>query len=121
MSDEQERGTAAEKQSPLREIIQPFIDVVRAERALQGVNIPYLLEGIAYWGVLGYLAMYFNDYVKLDDLWAGRMVGVQTWGITIAMFFFGTLADRWGVRVALIAAFVLMAVGRTLLSAGPLV
>ena len=46
--------------SPLREITQPFIDVVRAPRALWGVNLPYLIEGMVYFGMVSYLAMYFN-------------------------------------------------------------
>ncbi len=112
--------TAAEKpKSPLREIVQPFIDVVHAPRALWGVNASYLLEGFCYFGVVGYLAMYFNQYVGLSDTQAGPMVGVLTWGITLSMFFFGGRADKWGVRVALIAALCLMIVGRALLAAGP--
>jgi POT family proton-dependent oligopeptide transporter len=105
--------------NPLREIVQPFIDVVRAPRALWGVNISYLLEGFVYFGVVGYLAMYFNQYVGLDDVWAGRMTGALTWGITLAMFMFGGLADRWGVRIALVAALALMLVGRVFLAGGP--
>jgi POT family proton-dependent oligopeptide transporter len=108
-----------EKKNPLREITQPFVDVVRAPRALWGINFPYLIEGMVYFGMLQYLAMYFNQYVGLDDVWAGRQVGVLTAGITISMFLFGGLADRWGVRVAIIAAFFLMVGGRVLLAAGP--
>jgi proton-dependent oligopeptide transporter, POT family len=105
--------------SPLREITQPFIDLVHAPRALWGVNIGYLIEGFVYFGVVGYLAMYFNQYVGLSDIWAGRMVGVMTWGITLSMFFFGGLADKWGVRIAILAAFCLMLCGRICLAGGP--
>ncbi|MCP4248879.1 MAG: MFS transporter [bacterium] len=105
--------------SPLREIVQPFIDLVRAPRALWGVNFGYFLEGMIYFGMLSYLAMFFNDFVGLDDVWAGRMVGVLTAGITISMFFLGGLADRWGVRRALIVAFILLLVGRVVMSSGP--
>ncbi len=113
--------TTAEQapKNPLREIVQPFIDVVRAPRALGGVNLSYLLEGFVYFGVVGYLAMYFNQYVGLNDVWAGRMTGVLTWGITLAMFMFGGLADKWGVRIALVAALALMLVGRVFLAGGP--
>jgi len=107
--------------NPLREIVQPFIDVVRAPRALWGVNFSYLLEGMVYFGVVAYLAMYFNQYVGLSDVSAGVMVGVLTWGITFSMFLFGGLADKWGVRIALIAALALMLVGRILLAGGPTV
>ncbi len=104
---------------PLKEITQPFVDLVHAPRALWGINLAYFIEGMVYFGMLNYLAMYFNDYVGLDDVWAGRMVGVLTAGITISMFFFGGLADRWGIRFAIVAAFVLMFFGRSLLSLGP--
>ncbi len=107
------------KQSPLREIVQPFIDLVHAPRALMGVNVSYFLEGFCYFGVLGYLAMYFNNHVGLSDQQAGYMVGILTWGITLSMFFFGGLADTWGVRIALVGALGLMIVGRVLLAGGP--
>ncbi len=107
----------AAPKSPLREIVQPFIDLAHAPRALWGINFGNLIEGMVYFGILGYLAMYFNQYVGLDDVWAGRMVGVLTAGITVAMFFLGSVADRWGVRVAISLAFVLLLVGRIVLSA----
>ena len=112
-------STQSRGKNPVHEIVQPFIDVVHAPRALWGVNFGYLVEGMIYFGVLGYLAMYFNQYVGLSDRSAGVMVGVLTWGITLSMFFFGGVADRRGVRFALIASFLFLLVGRILLAAGP--
>lgn len=119
MSTPTENGGPAK--NPLKEIAQPFIDLVHAPRALWGVNLAYVIEGMVYFGMLGYLAMYFNDYIGLNDIDAGRMVGVLTAGITIAMFFLGSVADKKGVRFALLAAFALMILGRGLLSAAPLI
>ncbi|MBI4718600.1 MAG: MFS transporter [Planctomycetes bacterium] len=116
-----ERPPDSTPKSPLREIVQPFIDIVHAPRALWGVNVGYFLEGFVYFGMLTYLAMYFNDCVGLNDVVAGRMVGVLTAGITVAMFFFGGLADRWGARVALLTAFCLLLAGRIVLSSAPMV
>lgn len=111
--------STAPPSNPLREIVQPFLDVIRAPRALWGINLSYLLEGFCYFGILGYLAMYFNDYVGLTDTQAAPMVGILTWGITLAMFVFGGRVDRWGVRVSLIVSLSLMTVGRMLLAFGP--
>lgn len=105
--------------SPLQEITQPFVDVVRAPRALWGINLPYFLEGWCYWGIVGYLSMYFSNYVSLGEQPAALSVGFQTWGITLAMVLFGGLADRWGVRAALLLSFALMAIGRAVLAATP--
>ena len=60
---------AADSKSPLQEIIQPFIDLVHAPRALWGINLAYLIEGFCYFGILQYLAMYFQNYAGLDDIW----------------------------------------------------
>ena len=116
---EDNQDSVQESKNPLREIIQPFIDLIHAPRALWGINLAYVIEGMVYFGMLMYLAMYFNRYVGLDDRWAGWMVGVQTAGITIAMFFLGVVADKRGVRFALLCAFCLMLTGRALVSAGP--
>ncbi len=99
------------------EITQPFVDLFHAPRALWGVNLSYLLEGFVYFGMLGYLAMFFSEYVGLTDPQAGPMVGFLTWGITFSMFLFGGLSDKWGVRIAIIGALVLMLIGRAILTA----
>jgi MFS family permease len=117
-------GTEGQEQkSPLREIIQPFIDLLHAPRALWGINLAYVLEGMVYFGMLGYLAIYCSEYIfqAIDgaDEAAHYMVMVLTAGITIAMFFLGVVADKRGVRFALIAAFILMLIGRFIWAAGP--
>jgi MFS family permease len=103
-----------------KEVTQPFIDLVHAPRALWGINLTYFLEGLVYFGMLGYLAMFFNEAVGLDDVWAGLNVGVLTFGITFSMFFFGGLSDKWGVRASILGALAMMLVGRIFIASGPL-
>lgn len=106
--------------NPLREIVDPFLNFAKAPLALWAVNINYMLEGLVYFGFLTFLAIYYNDFMGLGDVAAGRMVGLLTGGITLAMLFLGSVCDKWGVRRALILAMVIMLAGRVLLAAGPL-
>lgn len=102
------------------ELTQPFIDLFHTSRALFGVNLSYVLEGLAYFGVVGLLGIFFNQYIKLDDLTAGRMVGILTGGITLAMLLLGATVDWIGVRKALLASLFFMLAGRVILTISPL-
>lgn len=111
--------TSEKPASPLRDIVQPFIDLARAPRALWAVNLISFLEGFVYFGMVIYLHMYFNQYGRLSDPKAGLMVGFLTWGITISMLFFGGRADVWGLRRTFIIALAIMVAGRGLLALAP--
>ena len=105
--------------STLKEITQPFKDLFKSSRAIWGINLTYLLEGITYFGVVGYLVIYFTDFVKLNDINAGQMVGFQTAGITLAMLFLGATVDWIGVRKSLLYSLFFMLIGRIFLTLGP--
>jgi proton-dependent oligopeptide transporter, POT family len=102
---------------PLREVVQPFIDLVHAPRALWAINLSYLLEGLVYFGWLTLLAIYFNGALGINDQHADLMVGFLTGGITLSMFFFGGISDKWGVRRAILVAVAVMLVGRVIMVA----
>jgi proton-dependent oligopeptide transporter, POT family len=106
-------------ESIVLELSQPFIDLFSTSRAMFGLNLSYTLEGLTYFGVVGLLAIFFNDYVKLDDIRAGNMVGLQTAGITLAMLILGATVDWIGLRKALLIALSFMLVGRIFLSMSP--
>jgi proton-dependent oligopeptide transporter, POT family len=112
-----------EPTSPLKEITQPFVDLIHAPRALWGINLAYVLEGLVYFGMLGYLAMHFSDFifkgVEHPDEWSHGMVTVLTAGITLSMVGLGWVCDKWGIRRALIMAFILLLTGRVLISGAP--
>ncbi len=102
-----------------KEITAPFLSLFKTSRALLGINISYFLEGLIYFGMLGLLAMYFNEYVGLNDIQADKMVGILTAGITLSMLILGAAVDLVGVRKSLLVSLVLMLVGRIFLSGGP--
>ena len=78
---------------------------------------------MVYFGILNYLAMHFSDFifrgVDSPDVHSHHNVMVLTAGITIAMFFLGAVADKWGVRLALILALSCMLVGRVVIASAP--
>jgi len=103
----------------IKQLIQPFIDLAHTSRALFGVNLVYVIEGLCYFGIVGLLAIYFNEYIGLDDIVAGRMVGLLTGGITLAMLFLGATVDWIGVRKALLISLFFMLLGRLGLALAP--
>jgi len=123
MSSENPTTSQNTIKSALKEITQPFIDLIKAPRALWGVILAYAIEGLSYFGILTYLAIYFSDYVfkgvDHPDIWSHNMVMVLTAGIAISMVVFGFVPDRYGVRKGLIASFILLLIGRTIFSAAP--
>lgn len=119
MSDIEKKSEQGIIQHTLQEVTQPFKDLFKASRALWGINLSYLLEGLCYFGVVGLLAIYFNDFVGLNDIDAGRMVGILTGGITFAMVILGATVDVFGVRRALLFSLAFMLLGRILLAIAP--
>lgn len=110
-----------QKKSILNELTQPFIDLAHTSRAMFGLNLSYLLEGLIYFGMLSLLALFFNQYVGLNDINAGLMLGVLTAGITISQLFLGATVDWVGVRKALLISLVFMFVGRLFITISPTV
>jgi len=103
----------------IMELSQPFVDLANTSQALLGVNLSYVLEGLTYFGVLGLLAIFFNQYFGMNDQDADYMVGILTAGITIAMLFLGATVDMIGLRRSLLIALVLMLIGRIVLTVSP--
>jgi len=119
MKEESRKNKDLQWRKIIRELVQPFIDLFHTSRALFGLNLSYVLEGLTYFGVVGLLAIFFNEFIGLDDIKAGQMVGFLTAGITLAMLFLGATVDWLGVRKAILIALSFMLVGRVLLSISP--
>jgi MFS family permease len=116
--DKQDRGNGLFSKT-FSEVTQPFIDLFHAPRALWGINVSYLLEGLTYFGVVGLLGIFFNDFIGLNDINAGQMVGVLTAGITLSMLILGATVDIIGVRKALLISLFAMLIGRIVLTLSP--
>ncbi len=84
---------------------------VRSPRALWGVNLSYLIEGIVYFGLLTVLGKFCAENIGLSDLAAGWIYSGVTGGITFAMLLLGGVCDLMGLRRGLVLSLALMAAG----------
>ncbi len=99
-----------------KELGETLVAFIKAPKALWGVNVPYVLEGLVYFGILTILGKFCSENVALSDLHAGWVYGAVTGGITFAMLIFGGVSDKIGVRRSLALAFFTMMVGRAIVA-----
>jgi proton-dependent oligopeptide transporter, POT family len=116
MTEDQQGAKPGAVAQAFAEIIGTVRGFVGSPRALWGLNVPYFLEGIAYFGVLTLLMKYLSENAALGDVKAGFVVSFFTGGITFAMFFLGELGDRYGLRRVLLLSITVMAFGRVFIT-----
>lgn len=99
-----------------KELRETFKAFVKAPKALWGINLPFVIEGLVYFGILTILGKFNSENVGLGDLQAGWVYSFVTGGITLAMVILGGYSDKIGARKSLALAFMAMVVGRVLVS-----
>jgi MFS family permease len=109
-----------------RGIPNPITEIVTSFRALRGAppafwhtNIAYWLDGVAYFGMLTLLTIYFHDVAGMSDDTGHKLVSIYAGLISGTMLLFGPLSDRLGVRKSLIVSIGLYIVGRAALPLAP--
>jgi MFS family permease len=100
----------------MAELGSTLVAFFKAPKALWGINIPYVIEGLVYFGILTILGKYCSENVGLSDLHSGWVYSVVTAGITFAMLFLGGVCDKIGIPRALALAFILFVIGRGLIA-----
>ena len=98
------------------ELKETFIAFINAPKALWGVNVPYVLEGLVYFGILTILGKFVSENVGLLDSQSSLVYSLVTGGITFFMLVLGGYSDKLGVRSSLIVAFTAFIIGRTLIA-----
>ncbi len=93
------------------ELVASARQVVRSPRALWGVNLSYVIEGIVYFGLLTVLGKFCAENIGLSDLHAGWIYSAVTGGITFAMLLLGGVCDWLGLRRGLVLSLAVMAAG----------
>ncbi len=99
-----------------KELRETFVAFFKAPKALWGINVPYIIEGLVYFGILTILGKYSSENLSLKDSQASLIYSFVTGGITFAMLILGGYSDKLGVRKSLIIAFFAMVVGRVMVA-----
>lgn len=91
---------------------ETFVGVIKAPRALWGLNVAdVVVMGLTYFGLLTVLGKFLSENAGLPDMYAGWMYSFLTGGFTFAMLFLGGVCDRIGVRNALLTSILLIGIG----------
>ncbi|MBD3222614.1 MFS transporter [bacterium] len=110
------RGAGEVVAGAFRELGQTLMAFVKAPKALWGINVPYVIEGLVYFGILTILGKFCSENIDLTDQQAGWVYSGVTSGITLSMLFLGGVSDKIGVRRALWLAFGMFVVGRGMIA-----
>jgi MFS family permease len=99
----------------MKELFEAFRALKGAPRALWLTIFAYSAEFMAYIGVLTLMSSYLAEDVGIQKQYASVWVALFTGSLTIVMVFVGKPLDaRVGVRVGIMFALALVAVGRAL-------
>jgi proton-dependent oligopeptide transporter, POT family len=81
------------------------------ERSFWVANITELFERLAYYGAYAVLAVYLNEQMHFSKELTSSLTGFFGFVVWFLPILGGTLADRFGFRRALMAAYLVMTVG----------
>jgi len=99
-----------------KELRDTFVAFFKAPKALWGINVPYIIEGLVYFGILTILGKFASENLGVTDAQAGLIYSFVTGGITFAMLVLGGWSDKLGIRKSLVLSFIMMLVGRIIVS-----
>ena len=98
-----------------KELKETFLAFIKAPKALWGINVPYVLEGLVYFGILTELGKFSSENVGLTDPQAGLVYSFVTGGITFSMLLLGGYSDKIGVRKSLFISFLVFFIARVVI------
>jgi len=105
--------------SAVRNFIASFTDMRQCPRGLWFVIGAFVVESMAYFGVLTLMTTYLSSDLHWGDARAGLTVSIFTMLVTLFMIGLGSFAEGFGLRRAIIFALAIATAGRVLYSIAP--
>ncbi len=109
----------AASSSRFQNFIQSFSELLRLPRAFWFVIGAFVIDCMAYFGVLTLMTTYLSTDLGWGDARAGIAVSVFTMLVTLFMLGAGSYAEGFGLRRAIVFALAMACAGRVLYCAAP--
>lgn len=103
----------------VRSFLASFADLLRLPRAFWFVIGAFVIDAMAYFGVLTLMVPYLSGDLHWSDARASITVSVFTMLVTLLMLGAGSWAEGFGLRRAILLALTLATAGRVLYSLAP--
>ena len=100
-------------------MIRPFIDLAAAPRAIWYVIGAFVIDSIAYFGMLTLMTIYLSHDLGWGDSYAGITVSLFTMLVTLAMLGIGSIAESFGLRRAMLGGLAIATIGRAIYCLAP--
>ena len=100
----------------LRGFLASFSDLLALPRAFWFVIGAFVVEAMAYFGILTLMTSFLSTDLGWGDRWAGVTVSVFTMLVTLFMLGLGSYAESFGLRKAIVFALATSTVGRMIYS-----
>ena len=105
--------------SGLLGFVRSFTDLLHLPRGFWFVIGAYVIESMAYFGILTLMTTYLSTDLSWGDKYAGVAVSVFTMLVTLFMLGVGSYAERFGLRRAILFALFISTLGRVLYCLAP--
>ena len=96
----------------VRDFLNAFRDLLHLPRAFWLINLFFMIDSMAYFGILTLMQEYLHLDVKLADWVAGFFISFFTGAVTVFMIGFGGVGEKLGWCRGLALAITLCLVGR---------
>ncbi len=105
-------STSAAPESVFKNFVSSFSDLLRLPRAFWLVIWAFVIDAVAYFGMLTLMTTFLSTDLGWGDTKAGITVSIFTMIVTLLMLGVGSYAEGFGLKRAIVAALLMALVGR---------
>ena len=103
----------------MERIVRPFSEMSKSPPAIWLVIGAFVIDSMAYFGILTLMTTYLGHDLGWGDTFAAVTVSMFTMSVTLAMLGIGSLAEKLGLRKALLLGLAVAVVARALYCLAP--